>query len=45
MIMQHFSHNLSHYYIMIWYYIMSGYYIITLCSKPLLHDVSVILLD
>ena len=53
MIMQHFSHYMSYYYIMSCYYIMSGitkvlnvkmYYIITSCAKPLLHYASVILL-
>ena len=53
MIMQHFSHYMSYYYIMSCYYIMSGinkalnvisYYIITLCANPLLWYASVILL-
>ena len=44
MIMQHFSHYMSYYYIMSCYYIMSGinkpiyvisYNIITLCAKSL----------
>ena len=55
MIMQHFSHYLSYYYIMSCYYIMSGinkalnvisYYIITYCANYIciLHYASVILL-
>ena len=48
MIMQHFSHYMSYYYIMSCYYIMSGinvisYYITTLWAKPLLCYASVIL--
>ena len=54
MIMQHFSHYMSYYYIMSCYYIMSGinkalnvisYYIITTCAKPLLHYATMVLLN
>ena len=53
MIMQHFSHYMSYYYIMSCYYIMSGinkalnvisYYINRLYAKPLLRYASMILL-
>ena len=53
MIIQHFFHNMSYYYIMSCYYIMSdiskannviSYYIITLCAKTLLRYALMILL-